>query len=162
MGRKKPTTRVVGVYPHPKSGFRVIYLIDGKEKAEYFPKGKGSKERAEARAQELEKKFKRMAMSDINPDQKPTAEIVSAPEGKEHLSRDYWLRIIWDQFKALATIGDERLQVEALDAMRQAYKAVRDDLRIAEQDLDAADEPANLSDDELQAKVIQLKRVLGE
>ena len=143
----------MGVYKHPEWGWRATYLVDGIQKQEYF-KTKGA---ASARLEELERVFKDERATTAMSQNKPPAFIQEAENGREYLSRDGWLRAIWHQFASLTSIGDEKLRVEALDAMYRTYKAVKDDLRIAEMANSGPGEPTDVSDEELLAEIIQLK-----
>ena len=157
MGKRKPSTRVMGVYNHPHWGWRATYLVDGIQKQEYF-KTKGA---ASARLKELEQVFKDEWAVAAMSQNKPPAFIQEAEEGREYLSRGGWLRAIWHQFASLTSIGDEKLRVEALDAMYRTYKAVKDDLRIAEMSNTEPNRPSDVSDEDLLAEIIQLKKKAG-
>jgi hypothetical protein len=140
MRKQKPTTRVIGVYPHKSGSTRVVWLDHGTQRTEYFKTELG----AQARAAEIRG-------GTVGGPSPPPVQI------GDGATRVEWLCEIWAQIKSCRDITDPPMRIQALDAIARAYKAVRDDLAAIEAGVKKNNEPSSLSDVELDAKIIELR-----
>lgn len=141
MKRKKSENRIEGVaFCVDRKLWRVRYIEEGVAHDEY----RHTKEAAEARAEELA----------------PILGNRPAPEKLiEGGTRAEWIERLWTQIKRIQDNTDPDILNEGLDAMSKAYKIIREDLEAMEAGKVKPEEPSELSDEELEAKLIQLKAV---
>lgn len=136
MRKKVSDTRVTGVYPHATGSWRCIYVVNGKEKTKYFETEAGAKAWA----------------ADFGKSESPQS---------RGLSRADWILEIWDQAQRCLAIEDEKIRVDALKAVAAAYGTIREDLHAIDAGVANQDDPTQLSDEQLEAKIIKLQAVSG-
>ena len=153
MRRKLPDTRVAGVYHHGGGQFKVRYYVNGEEKHEY----RKSKKEAEARKRELELLLE--ANKEIA--QRSVGEAPEIEPGAG-LTRGEWVSALWAQVRKCQEVATPEGRVSSLSAMAAAYKSVREDLTILEAGLAKPEDPSEMSDEDLDRKIIQLSRARGE
>ena len=160
MKKRKPDTRVVGVYKDSQraNGWRIVYQLDGVTKQAR----RTSEDAANAYAKELQALMNKGQHGAIIGKSEPVQGEDGDQIGDTPLTRAGWLRAIWLQMKRIEQICEPLIMVQGLDAMQKAYKVVRDDLAVMETGVGVDDDPTTASEDDLDAEILHLKRIADD